>query len=58
MTDIAASTPSSRNSTIAYWFTTVILSRGDQHGRLLLEESITLKLWLNHLGLELPPGRQ
>jgi hypothetical protein len=28
----------------------------DQHGRLLLEESITLKLWLNHLGLELPPA--
>ncbi|HYY30862.1 MAG TPA: hypothetical protein VE860_23190 [Chthoniobacterales bacterium] len=58
MTDIAASTPSSQNSTIAYWVTTVILSRGDQQGRLLLEESITLKLWLNHLGLELPPGRQ
>ena len=28
----------------------------DQHGRLFLEESITLKLWLNHLGLELPPA--
>ena len=28
----------------------------DQHARLLLEESITLRLWLNHLGLELPPA--
>jgi hypothetical protein len=28
----------------------------DQHARLLQEESITLKLWLNHLGLELPPA--
>src|SRR3974390_154920 len=28
----------------------------DQHGRLFLEESMTLKLWLNHLGLELPPA--
>jgi hypothetical protein len=28
----------------------------DQHVRLLQEESITLKLWLNHLGLELPPA--
>jgi hypothetical protein len=28
----------------------------DQHGRLLLEESITLSLWLNHLGLQLPPA--
>jgi hypothetical protein len=28
----------------------------DQHARLLLEESITLKLWLEHLGLELPPA--
>jgi hypothetical protein len=27
----------------------------DQHARLLLEESITLRLWLEHLGLELPP---
>jgi hypothetical protein len=27
----------------------------DQHARLLLEESITLQLWLEHLGLELPP---
>src|SRR5438132_8933755 len=27
----------------------------DQQARLLLEESITLKLWLEHLGLELPP---
>ena len=28
----------------------------DQHARLLLEESITLKVWLEHLGLELPPA--
>src|SRR6202011_6280785 len=28
----------------------------DQHARLLLEESITLSLWLEHLGLELPPA--
>src|SRR6195256_447855 len=28
----------------------------DQHARLLQEESITLKLWLNHLGLEWPPA--
>ena len=28
----------------------------DQHARLLQEESITLTLWLNHLGLELPPA--
>ena len=28
----------------------------DQHARLLLEESITLRLWLEHLGLELPPA--
>ena len=28
----------------------------DQHARLLQEESITLELWLNHLGLELPPA--
>ena len=28
----------------------------DQHARLLLEESITLTLWLEHLGLELPPA--
>src|SRR6202045_4232738 len=28
----------------------------DQHARLLLQESITLKLWLEHLGLELPPA--
>src|SRR5258708_29721217 len=27
----------------------------DQSARLLLEESITLKLWLEHLGLVLPP---
>src|SRR3981081_2557526 len=26
----------------------------DQHARLLLEESITLRVWLEHLGLELP----
>src|SRR5271166_3388927 len=29
----------------------------DQHARLLLEESIRLRLWLEHLGLELPPVR-
>jgi hypothetical protein len=28
----------------------------DQHARLLLEESITLRLWLDHLGLELSPA--
>ena len=28
----------------------------DQHARLFLEESITLKLWLEHLGLQLPPA--
>ena len=28
----------------------------DQHARLLLEESITLRLWLDHLGLPLPPA--
>jgi hypothetical protein len=28
----------------------------DQHARLLQEESITLKLWLEHLGLQLPPA--
>ena len=28
----------------------------DQHARLLLQESMTLKLWLEHLGLELPPA--
>src|ERR1700732_2243644 len=28
----------------------------DQHARLLLEESITLRVWLEHLGLELPPA--
>ena len=28
----------------------------DQHARLLLEESVTLKLSLEHLGLELPPA--
>ena len=28
----------------------------DQHARLLLEESITLRLSLEHLGLELPPA--
>jgi hypothetical protein len=27
----------------------------DQHARLLLQDSITLTLWLEHLGLELPP---
>src|SRR5208282_2677884 len=28
----------------------------DQHARLLVEESITLRFWLDHLGLELPPA--
>src|SRR5271165_4727698 len=28
----------------------------DQNARLLLEESITLRLWLEHLGLALPPA--
>ena len=28
----------------------------DQYARLLLEESITVKLWLEHLGLQLPPA--
>ena len=28
----------------------------DQHARLLWEESMTLKLWLEDLGLELPPA--
>src|SRR5260370_5231240 len=28
----------------------------EQHARLLLEESITLRLWLEHLGLQLPPA--
>ena len=28
----------------------------DKHARLLLEESITLRLWLEHLGLQLPPA--
>jgi hypothetical protein len=28
----------------------------DQQARLLLQESITLRLWLEHLGLELPPA--
>jgi hypothetical protein len=28
----------------------------DQHARLLPEESITLRLWLEHLGLQLPPA--
>jgi len=28
----------------------------DQHARLLLEESVTLRLWLEDLGLELPPA--
>jgi hypothetical protein len=28
----------------------------DQHARLLLEESVTLRLWLENLGLDLPPA--
>jgi hypothetical protein len=50
----------SRPRTEAYIVYLFLMLRGlnggckDQHARLLLEESITLKLWLEHLGLELP----
>ena len=50
-----------RPRTAAYVVSLFLMLRGfqggckDQHARLLLEESITLKLWLEHLGLELPP---
>jgi hypothetical protein len=51
-----------RPRTDAYMVYLFLMLRGfnggckDQHARLLLEESITLKLWLEHLGLELPPA--
>ena len=51
-----------RPRTEAYIIYLFLMLRGliggckDQHARLLHEESITLKLWLNHLGLELPPA--
>jgi hypothetical protein len=50
-----------RPRTDAYLVYLFLMLRGfnggckDQHARLLLEESITLRLWLEHLGLELPP---
>ena len=49
-----------RPRTEAYVVYVFLMLRGwvggckDQHTRLLLEESMTLKLWLEHLGLELP----
>jgi hypothetical protein len=49
-----------RTRTDAYIVYLFLMLRGfnggckDQHARLLLEESITLRLWLEHLGLELP----
>jgi hypothetical protein len=51
-----------RPRTEAYLVYLFLMLRGfnggckDQHARLLLEESITLRLWLDHLGLELPPA--
>jgi hypothetical protein len=51
-----------RPRTEAYIVYVFLMLRGfsggckDQHARLLLQESITLKLWLEHLGLELPPA--
>jgi hypothetical protein len=51
-----------RPRTDAYLVYLFLMLRGfnggckDQHARLFLEESITLKLWLEHLGLELPPA--
>jgi hypothetical protein len=51
-----------RPRTDAYTVYLFLMLRGfnggckDQHARLLLEESITLRLWLDHLGLELPPA--
>ena len=51
-----------RPRTDAYMVYLFLMLRGfnggckDQHARLLLEESITLKLWLDHLGLQLPPA--
>src|SRR5258708_7436272 len=53
---------SGRPRTEAYVVYLFLMLRGfnggckDQHARLLLQESITLRLWLNHLGLELPPA--
>jgi hypothetical protein len=51
-----------RPRTEAYVVYVFLMLRGfnggckDQQARLLLEESLTLKLWLEHLGLELPPA--
>src|SRR5229473_1646920 len=51
-----------RPRTEAYLVYLFLMLRGfnggckDQHARLLLEESITLRVWLEHLGLELPPA--
>ena len=51
-----------RPRTDAYLVYLFLMLRGfnggckDQHARLLLEESITLRLWLEHLGLQLPPA--
>lgn len=51
-----------RPRTEAYVVYVFLMLRGfnggckDQQARLLLEESITLKLWLEELGLELPPA--
>jgi hypothetical protein len=51
-----------RPRTEAYIVYVFLMLRGfnggckDQNARLLLEESMTLKLWLEHLGLELPPA--
>ena len=51
-----------RPHTEAYLVYLFLMLRGfnggckDQHARLLLEESITLRVWLEHLGLELPPA--
>jgi hypothetical protein len=50
-----------RPRTDAYLVYLFLMLRGfnggckDQQARLLLEESITLRVWLEHLGLELPP---
>jgi transposase, IS5 family len=51
-----------RPRTEAYIVYVFLMLRGwcggckDQQARLLLEESMTLRLWLEHLGLELPPA--
>jgi len=51
-----------RPRTEAYIVYVFLMLRGwgggckDQHARLLLQESMTLRLWLEHLGLELPPA--